>query len=124
MLDPQNFSIHANARVVVAINVDPNDEITLVGATIEWNLYAQEFGRPTGSALVSKDNRVDGTIVVADPEEMVFEFPLESSDTRNMAPGNYYHEATVVDVERGNIPVAYGIATVLETKNRPEETTT
>lgn len=124
MLNPQNFSVHANARLDVTIDIDPDDDITLVGAVVEWNVYEQQYGQPYGSAIISKNNRVGGTLVVDDPDEAVLTVPLESSDTSDLDPKNYYHECTVVDPSRGNVPVAYGIMTVLETKNRPEETTT
>lgn len=125
MLDPQYFSVYANAKTDVFIDIDPDDEIELVGAVIEFKVYAQELGLPVAGSdpVLSKDNRDGGTLVVDDPEEAILRVPLDSSDTKDLLR-NYYFECTVIDPERGNIPVAQGIMTVLGTENRPEETTT
>jgi hypothetical protein len=119
MLDPQNFSVYANSDVDIFIDIDPDDSITLVGATIMWRVYEQEFGLPVAGVdpVILKDNQVNGTIVVTDPDTQRLKIPLVPDDTVGLLR-NYYHEATVIDETRGNIPVANGIMTVLGTENR------
>ncbi len=117
MLDPQNFSVYAANETDVTIDVDPDDGITLVGADIEWKLYAQEFGQPSGEALLTKTTD-DDSVTVDDTSGQLFSFLLTEDDTKDMDPRNYYHEATVRDPGRGPITVAHGILTVLQTKNR------
>jgi len=120
MLDPQNFSVYANNTTDVTIDIDPDNGITLVGATIVWNVYEQEFGQPLFDVdpVIRKDNGVNGTIVVTDPNLQKLKIPLTPDDTVALLR-NYYHEATVVDLNRGQITVANGIMTVLGTENRP-----
>lgn len=119
MLDPQNFSVYANANTTITLDIDPDDAITLVGSTIVWNVYEQVLGQPIAGAdpVIQKSNGVGGTIVVTDPDLQILTIPLVPSDTSSLLR-NYYHEATVVDPDRGNIPVANGIMTVLGTENR------
>jgi hypothetical protein len=120
MLDPQNFSVYANNTTDVTIDIDPDDDITLVGAVILWNAYEQEFGLPVAGVdpVIQKDNGVGGTIVVTDPATQTLKIPLTPDDTVGLLR-NYYHETTVVDPDRGQITVATGIMTVLGTENRP-----
>lgn len=119
MLNPQNFSVNAGNDTIITIDIDPDDGITLVGATIEWKVYEQALGQPTAGVdpVISKDNGVDGTIVVTDPDTQTLEIPLLPADTVSLLR-NYYHEATVVDLTRGTITIAVGIMTVLGTENR------
>jgi hypothetical protein len=120
MLDPQNFSIYAGNTTEVTIDIDPDDDITLVGANILWNVYEQTFGLPTAGVdpVIQKNNGVGGTIVVTDPDLQKLKIPLTPEDTVGLLR-NYYHEATVVDPDRGQITIASGIMTVLGTENRP-----
>lgn len=124
MLDPQNFSVYANSSTEITIDVDPDDSITLAGAIIEWHAYEMALGLPVDGSLpvISKDNRVGGT-VTADDDTQTLTIPLLPSDTVELLR-NYYHECTVVDPSRGSLTIACGIMTVLGTENRPEEVTT
>jgi len=124
MLEPQNFSVYAGAQTDITIDIDPDDGVTLVGSIIVWRVYEQELGLPTVGAepVIEKDNDVGGTIVVTDPDLQKLKVPLVSADTVGLLR-NYYHEATVIDPDRGYIPVANGIMTVLGTENRIDETT-
>lgn len=118
MLDPQNFSMNAGDNFDITVDIDPDDEVTLVGAVITWNLYEQEFGQPTGeNAIITKNNGVDGTIVVTDPDTQRLKVPLTYDDTIGLLR-NYYHETTVEDATLGRITVAIGFMTVLGTENR------
>jgi hypothetical protein len=119
MLDPQNFSVSAGNDVEITLDIDPDDGITLVGANIVWNVYEQKYGQPVAGvdAVIQKSNGVGGTIVVEDPDTQKLKIPLVPSDTIDLLR-NYYHEATVIDPDRGTITVAEGIMTVLGTENR------
>jgi hypothetical protein len=123
MLDPQNFTVYAENRTVISINIDPDDDITLVGAVITWCVYEQELGQPVANAspVLTKTNGDGGTVVVTDPDAQILEIPLEAADTAGLLR-NYYHECTVQDPDRGEITVAQGIMTVLGTENRPATT--
>ena len=118
MLDPQNFSVYAGDGTHVTMDIDPDDEVTLVGAVIEWCMYAQAMGNPTGEPLVRKHNEDGGTLVVTDPDEQQLEFDLEEDDTLDLDPGNYYHETTIRETDSAPVTVAVGIVTLLSTKNR------
>jgi hypothetical protein len=119
MLDPQNFSVYAGNNFNITLDIDPDDDVTLVGATILWRAYVQEFGQPVAGLdpVISKDNGVGGTVVVTDPVLQKLQIPLVHDDTVNLLR-NYYHEATVIDPDRGEITVANGIITILGTENR------
>ena len=73
--------------------------------------------------VLEKTNGDGGTVVVTDPDAAILKIPLTPDDTIDLLR-NYYHECTVVDPVRGNIPVANGIMTVLGTENRRPFTTT
>lgn len=119
MLDPQNFSVYAGNDVEITVDIDPDDGITLLGAEIVWKVYEQAHGLPVAGvdAVIEKSNGSGGTITVEDPDTQVLTIPLEPDDTLNLLR-NYYHEATVIDPDRGTITIANGIMTVLGTENR------
>lgn len=119
MLDPQNFSVNAGDYTEVTIDIDPDDEVTLVGSTITWRAYQQQFGQPLAGEdpVLEKDNDVDGTIVVVDPDTQRLMVPLEYADTVGMLR-NYYHETTVTDSDGKRVTVAEGVMTVNGTENR------
>lgn len=119
MLDPQNFSMYAGDDFNITVDIDPDDEVTLVGAVITWSAYEQEFGQPVAGAdpVITKNNGVNGTIVVIDPELQRLKVPLEYADTVGLLR-NYYHETTVEDPTLGRITVANGFVTILGTENR------
>jgi hypothetical protein len=120
MLEPQNFTVYANNKTDITLDIDPDGDVTLVGAEIYWKVYEQSMGLPVAGEdpVIEKDNGVDGTIVVDDPDEQTLTIPLEPEDTTELLR-NYYHEATVVDENLGQITVAFGIMTVVGTENRP-----
>ncbi len=119
MLDPQNFSVYAGNTTDVTIDIDPDDGITLVGSTLVWKAYEQQFGQPLAGVdpVLSKDNGVGGTLVVTDPVLQKLKVPLTYADTVGLLR-NYYHETTVTDTDGATITVANGIMTVLGTENR------
>ncbi len=120
MLDPQNFTVYAGNYTEISIDIDPDDEVTLVGTVIEWKVYEQQFGQPVADVdpVIEKDNGVDGTITVTDPDTQTFMIPLTYDDTVELLR-NYYHEATITTETGKPITVAHGIMTVLGTENRP-----
>ena len=114
MLEPQNFSVYQGNPVDITLDIDPDDALDLVGASIWWRVYEQTMANPTGDALIEKKDAGDGgTITVTDPDEKTMEIPLDEEDTIDLDPRNYYHEATI-----DGVTVAHGIMTVLATSNR------
>jgi len=104
--------VYAGCPTTVSVDIDPDDEVNLVGAVIVWKVYNQKFGTPVEGEdpIITKDNGVGGTIVVTDPETQTLEFPIEGEDTADLASANYYCKMTVDD-----IPVAIGMMTILTT---------
>src|ERR1051325_4599685 len=117
MLDPQNFTVYANGRVIVPIDVDPSDGVDLENSVVVWRVYEQALGMPTDGVppVISKSS--DDGIEIQNPTAPSIEVTLEPSDTVNLLR-NYYHECTVQDPDRGTVTVANGIMTVLGTENR------
>jgi len=121
MLDPQNFSVQAGDVTDVFIDIDPDDEVSLVGSQIFWSVYAQALGQPLAGVdpVIEKNNLDGGTIVIVDPDTQKLKIPLETADTIGLLR-NYYHETTVQNPDgTGRITVAIGYMTVLGTENRP-----
>jgi hypothetical protein len=116
----QNFSVPANSDQILTFTITsgiPND--SLVGATIYWRVYDQEFGCvvPTIPPVISKSSLSGGGITILASPPMTFTVDLLRTDTVNLLR-NYYHEATVVDEIGENEPVTVGIMTVTGTENR------
>jgi len=50
----QDFPLPANNDMDVTFTIDPTDNISLVGATVEWRAWASAFGVPSGDPLITK----------------------------------------------------------------------
>jgi hypothetical protein len=116
----QNFSIAAGDVVEIPVLIDPSFALTLDGATIWWRAYEQEYSNPTPDtpAVVTKgtDKSPPDISVPGSPPD-TFIFDLLEADTIGLLR-NYYHEATVIDVDGNRSTVMVGIMTVLPTENR------
>lgn len=113
----QNFSIPAGDDVDVNFDVDPDDGASLVGATIYWRVYEQEFGQPIAGADAVLEKVLDDGIQVTDPDAGQFVVEIAADDTVDMLR-NYYHEARIKDVDGNWVTVTTGIMTVTGTEIR------
>lgn len=55
----------------------------------------------------------NGGIVITDADNGIFEIRLNATDTRNLQPGHYYHEAKVIDSAGHESPVLIGTINLL-----------
>lgn len=114
----QNFSVPADDDVELTVTVDDSLGLSsLQDFTIQWRVYAQEWGSPDPeqSALISKST--DSGIAIPGSPPLVFTIQLSAADTAGLL-GNYYHEATLVDVQSDRTTVMQGLVTVTPTENR------
>lgn len=114
----QNFSIPAGDSTDINFDVDPDDGISLVGSTIYWRVFEQMNGIPTAGVDPIIEKYTDNGLQVTDPDLQTFTVELERADTIDLLR-NYYHEATIEDVDGNFTTVTLGIMTVTGTENRP-----
>jgi hypothetical protein len=112
-IKPQNFSIPAGYNEVLTFDVDPAVTETLVGMTISWRVYEQQFGIPAGDPILEKTS----PDIVGTDSPLSFTVQMFTADTVNLLR-NYYHEATITDGVGEVVGGALGIMTVTETENR------
>jgi hypothetical protein len=115
-LTPQNFSIPAGYNQRLTFAVDPAMTPSLVGTTIWWRVYEEEFGIADLSMPVLIEKFSPGDIVGTD-SPLQFTVQLYTADTIDLLR-NYYHEATILDAQSQVIGGLCGIMTVTETQNR------
>jgi len=111
----QNFSVAANNDTDVNFDVGPDEGQSLIGTTIYWRAYEQEFGSPIGAAIIQK--QTDSGLQVVDPDFGKFVVELNRDDTVGLLR-NYFHEATIVDQNGNKVTVTQGIMTVTDTELR------
>lgn len=105
------FSVQAGDDVNLTFDIDVNAGIGIAGAQVLFNVYAQEYGIPTGEALIAKDSEIDvETIVVLDSPPTIT-VTLTAAETVDLLH-NYYVEVKVIDVNGNNSTVAVGIMCV------------
>jgi hypothetical protein len=117
----QNFSVAANTDedIIVTITTQvPGD--TLVGVTVYWRLFEQQFGIPVPNVnpILEKSSHSGGGITILDSPPMTFRLTLLRGDTVGLLR-NYYQETTVVDAVGNYSDPECGIMTVTPTENRP-----
>lgn len=105
-----NFSVSAGDNAVLSFEAETG-EVNLNDAEVSWALYAQDEGAPTGDAIIEKLLSY-GVTAESDGDITSFEIELEVADTIELALGNYYHEAILVDGNGKNLTVAIGILTL------------
>lgn len=109
--DQVSFSVYAGDNPVLAFSTALGRQIYEGAVQVEWSLYAQSNGVPSGDAILVKELDY-GVTVAEDGESLSFSVELEMSDTQDLS-GNYYHEARVVDQQGKNLTVAVGYLTVI-----------
>lgn len=113
----QNFSIPANDDVDINFDVDPDDGASLVGSTIYWRAYEQEFGLPVSGVDPVLTKVLDDGIQITDPDAGQFVVTILADDTVDLLR-NYYHEARIKDTDGNWVTVTTGIMTVTGTEVR------
>ena len=105
----QDFSVPEGDAMDVLFTVDPTDQISLVGATVTWSVYVMSFGVPDPSQLLlAKTSATGGVTILESPGQFLVH--LAETDTA-LPPGNYYHEAEVVDASENHATVCQGSMT-------------
>lgn len=110
----QNISLAAGDDVDVTFNIDDDTPVDLASAEVEWGVYAQEYGVPSGVALISKTVLSGGGIEVPGSPSDIFVVSVTGADTKTLLH-NYYHEAFVRDVNGNKITLTTGVFTVTPT---------
>jgi hypothetical protein len=107
----QNFSVTAGDDIVLPWSIIPIiSGGSLAGAQIFWTAYKQLAGTAKGLAVLVKSLGVG--IVVTSALGQTFTVRLSASDTALLEPGNYYHEAWIVDASGNTRTVTVGIMTI------------
>lgn len=112
----QDFPVPAGDAMDVTFTLDPSDGISLEGATVIWQAYAAEFGVPLPSPiLISKSSNEEGEFgpqidILPSPADQ-FVVHLYETDT-GLPPGNYYHEAEIIDASENHATVCQGTMTI------------
>jgi len=110
----QNFSMPRGDDFQVSLDIDP-DVSSLVGSQVTWRVYAQDTGVAIGAPVLTKN--LDQGLEITDPTYQLILITLQGADTAGLAPGNYYHEATVYDIDGKRTSVSAGILTLLADVN-------
>lgn len=111
----QNVSLAAGDDVTLTFNIDDDTPIDLSGAEVTWAVYAQEYGVPSGDAVINKSSLSGGGIEIPGSPADIFSVSVLGSDTKSLLR-NYYHEAFVKDVNGNKITITVGIITVTPTQ--------
>lgn len=119
----QDFSVPAADDMDVTFNLDPTDNINLLGARVRWAAFEQAYGQPGVSdfsggfsapvEMILKDSDAGGVSVLESPPD-TFVVHLVSADTLGLL-ANYYHEAQIIDINGNRATVVYGTMTVTQT---------
>jgi hypothetical protein len=114
----QNFSIPADDSAVLNVQVNPVAGVTLVGSTIFWRVFEQEFGIPIPNVSSVLVKSTDHGIQIDDPDLLKFHITVDKPDTVGLLR-NYYHEARIEYPDNTGVTIMYGILTVGGTEVRP-----
>ena len=112
MPELENFSVTQGNPLDVNFDVDTDAEgADLDGASITWRAFAQNYGIPSGAAVITKT--LGNGIDVLVSYEQKFVVHLDEADTETLEPKNYFHQADVIDGLGREFTVTQGIMTVL-----------
>lgn len=76
------------------LDTTSGEPINLTGAkSVKWGLAK----RVHGEVLVSK--AIGDGIQITSPANGIIEITLDPTDTANLSPGEYYHEAQIIDAQ-------------------------
>lgn len=81
----------------------------LTGCAVQWKLAKSER---SSAALITK-TLTDGGVEVPDPIDGVAYVKIDPDDTRDLDPGDYFHECEVIDAQSNEVTVTSGWATLL-----------
>jgi hypothetical protein len=111
----QHFSVPAGDDVELIFDIDLNDEITLAGSFVIFEVFDQQYGVITGTEPIlsrHSDSGNGGITIPGSPSNRVIVL-LDKTMTDGLLR-NYYFELKVVDVNDDNSTVANGIITFIE----------
>ena len=117
----QNFGVPRNndTTITVAVLSDiPND--SLLGCTIKFCLYTQQFGIVTNDIPIFVKTSEAGqgiTIPPSPPTLMEFDVQINQADTVSLDYLNYYYEATIWDEIGNKVCVIAGICAITVAEN-------
>jgi hypothetical protein len=109
----QDFSIPLGDDLDVVFSLDPADNISLTGATVNWQVYAMNFAVPDTTQQLLAKNSGSGGVTIDDTAGQ-FIVHLVAADTEPMFCGNYYHEAEIVDASGNHATVCQGAMAVTQ----------
>lgn len=96
----QNITLFAGTTLTVEITITDTDTglpLNLTGFTIEWGASRlSSTPSSTNTPLIEKCTS-DGTIIITDAANGIFEFTLNPADTVNLY-GLYTHQVRITDV--------------------------
>ena len=109
----QDFSLAKNSDETLTVTVlsDLTSD-TLVGSTIEWQVFESVYGVPMPSPVLIFKSSASGGILIPGSPDMVFDILVNHLDTSALGVGYYYHEAVVIDQIGNRTPVMYGSMTL------------
>ncbi|MFA5567962.1 MAG: hypothetical protein WC972_04865 [Trueperaceae bacterium] len=112
-----DFSLYAGDTKSLAVEVkdDAGDPVSLDGVQkVRWQLGKA----PNKAPLIEK--ALGAGLAVTDSAGGAFVVSLDSEDTETLKPGDYYHEAEVIDADDNVSTVLAGTVTILPTLIKPE----
>ena len=114
----QNFTIRRNSDETLTATIESNIVgDTLVGTTIDWAVYGMTYGTVIGSPVLIFKSTNAGSITIPGSPDMVFYITMDAVDTADLALGNYYHEALIIDEGGFRTPAAFqGVMTITQTE--------
>lgn len=108
----QNFSITQGDDHELEWDIGPDDlGFTLVGALCVWSVFQMSYGIK-GDLVIKKTT--DNGLQVTDSDLIQFTITLNRDDTKDLNPGNYYHELRIIDPDGKYTSPTTGIMTITE----------
>lgn len=120
----QNFTLPAGDTATIPVTIDPAtlgnfdwDDETMQAW---WEVYDQAYGVPAPGVnpIIVKTNLSGSSLIIPDSPSYTFLIEMVTADTIGLLR-NYYHEATIIDVNGVRITPFSGIMTITPTENRP-----
>jgi hypothetical protein len=112
----QNFIVPRGNDSEIFVNViPPSVGESIMDSIVTWRAYSMILGVPQVQ-LGPVIEKITGSGIVNLPSPpMTFEILIQAADTINLAFGNYYHEAEIVDEIHDHVTVLNGVMTLTMT---------
>ena len=110
----QNFSLPQGSDLIVEYDIGPDTTgLNLEFADILVRFWTQSFGVPNTDQPTVLEKSVGAGIEVTDPLLLKFSMTMQSEDTIDLDPGNYFYKVQIT-ADQGRITYpTYGFMTVL-----------